>query len=84
MPYFRWRLADFLTSRGLSVYAVAKTRGVTRMNSIYRMARAGDEPQRIDLAVLADVIAELRHLTGTEVQLADILEYVPEDAPPQS
>jgi len=78
MATFRWRLADFLNKRDISVYALAKTRGVTKMNSIYRLARKGQEPQRIDLAVLAEVITELRQLTGEEVQLADLLEYVPD------
>lgn len=78
MPSFRWRLAEFLSERNLSVYAVAKGRGVTRMNSIYRMARRGDEPQRVDLHVLAEVVAELRELTGENVQIGDLLEYVPD------
>lgn len=78
MASFRWRLADFLKERDISVYTLAKARGMTRMNSIYRMARAGDEPQRVDLQVLAEVISELRALTGEDVQLTDILEYVPD------
>lgn len=76
MPSFRWRFAEFLNDRNLSVYAVAKGRGVTRMNSIYRMARQGDEPQRVDLHVLAEVIAELRALTGENVEIGDLLEFV--------
>lgn len=78
MPSFRWRLAEYLSEHQLSVYAVAKGRGVTRMNSIYRMARKGDEPQRVDLNVLAEVISELRRLTGKTVEINDILEYVPD------
>lgn len=81
MASFRWRLADYLQEREISVYALAKSRGMTRMNSIYRMARRGDEPQRVDLNVLAEVIAELRVLTGEDTQLADILEYVPGSKP---
>lgn len=81
MASLRWRLAEFLRERGISVYTLAKSRGMTRMNSIYRMARAGDEPQRVDLQVLAEVISELRDLTGEDVQLTDILEYVPTPPP---
>lgn len=77
MASFRWRLAEYLQERDISVYALAKSRGMTRMNSIYRMARKGDEPQRVDLNVLAEVIAELRVLTGENTQLTDILEYIP-------
>lgn len=78
MAFLRWRLADYLRERNISVYTLAKSRGVTRMNSIYRMARTGHEPQRVDLSVLAEVIAELRALTGEDTQLTDILHYVPD------
>lgn len=78
MSRIRWRLADYLEERGLSAYAVGKAMGTSYMNTVYRMARRGDEPARVDLPTLSRVIDGLRKLTGEEVQITDILEYQPE------
>ncbi|GGR32178.1 hypothetical protein GCM10008957_48510 [Deinococcus ruber] len=48
------------------------------MNTIYRIARKGEEPTRVDFLILAAILDGLRKLTGEEVQLSDILEYVPD------
>lgn len=77
MPNVRWRLADYLERHGLTAYALGKEIGVTRMNTVYRLARRGNEPVRVDLETLALVISSLRMLTGENVQIADILEYDP-------
>ena len=79
MAFIRWRLADFLEERGLSVYALAKATGTPRMNTIYRLARRGQEPTRVDLPTLAAVIAGLRRLTGQAVAITEILEFVADD-----
>lgn len=75
MPEVRWKLAAYLESKGLTAYALGKVIGVTRMNTIYRIARRGDEPIRVDLPTLALIIHGLRKLTGEEVGITDILEY---------
>lgn len=78
MSVTRWRLAQYLQSRGISAYALAKATGTERPTTIYRLARAGHEPTRIDLPTLTSVLDGLRKLTGENVQIADILEYVPD------
>lgn len=79
----RWRLADFLEDRGLTAYALGKASGTTRMNTIYRIARRGDEPTRVDLPTLALVLDGLRKLTGEPVNIMDVLEYVPDTSGPR-
>jgi len=81
MPNVRWRLADYLERHGLTAYALGKEIGITRMNTVYRLARRGSEPVRVDLETLGLVISSLRKLTGEDVQLTDILEYDPSGTP---
>lgn len=83
MSIVRWRLADFLKEKELSAYALGKATGITRMNTIYRIARKGAEPTRVDLPTLALIIDGLQKLTGETVSITDILEYVPDHAPQQ-
>ena len=78
MSVTRWKLAEFLKARNLSAYALAKASNVKQLNTVYRIARSGHEPTRIDLPTLTAVLDGLRKLTGEEVQLSDILEYVPD------
>lgn len=78
MAAVRWKLADYLDKHGLTAYALAKAVGQTRMNTLYRIARRGDEPTRVDLPTLAAIIVGLRQLTGEPVDLTDILEFDPE------
>ncbi|MGM9320865.1 helix-turn-helix domain-containing protein [Deinococcus aquaticus] len=81
MSTVRWRLADFLQEKNLTAYALGKATGITRMNTIYRIARKGSEPTRVDLPTLALVIDGLQKLTGETVSITDILEYVPDQSP---
>ena len=78
MSEVRWRLADFLEEHDLTAYALGKTIGSTRMNTIYRIARRGQEPQRADFPTLALVLDGLTRLTGKRVSLLDVLEYIPD------
>jgi hypothetical protein len=78
MSIVRWRLADYLEAHNLTAYALGKSIGGARMNTVYRIARRGEEPTRVDFLILAHVLDGLRKLTGEDVQLADILEYVPD------
>lgn len=78
MSVVRWRFADYLEEHGLTAYAVAKASDITRLNTIYRIARRGKEPTRVDLPTLALVLDGLHKVTGRPVSLLDVLEYVPE------
>lgn len=76
MAVVQWRLASFLEARQITAYALAKASGVSRMTTIYRIAKVGEEPTRVDLPTLAAVIVGLRKLTGEDVQITDVLEFV--------
>lgn len=78
MSETRWKLAEFLEGRGFSAYALAKASGVSQPNTVYRIAKAGREPKRIDLLTLTAILDGLRKLTGEDVQITDVLEYVPD------
>lgn len=79
MAAIRWKLAQYLSAHSLTPYSLAKASGIQRMNTIYRISRAGDEPTRIDLPTLAAIISGLRKLTGEDVQITDVLEYLPHE-----
>lgn len=79
MSLVRWRLADFLEAHGVTAYALGKATGTTYMNTIYRIARRGHEPTRVDLPTLAMILDGLRKLTGEDVQITDVLEYLPHE-----
>lgn len=78
MSVTRWRLAKFLKVRGLSAYSLAKATGTARPTTIYRLAKEDHEPTRVDLPTLTLVLDGLRKLTGENVQITDILEYIPD------
>lgn len=78
MSAIHWRLADYLETRHLTAYALAKAMGTSYMNTVYKMAKKGKEPSRVDLPTLLRILDGLRKLTGEDVQLTDILEYVPD------
>lgn len=84
MSLVRWRLADYLEERGLTAYAVAKASDITRLNTIYRLARRGKEPTRVDLPTLALLLDGLRKVTGGPVSISDVLEYLPDGAGPSA
>lgn len=84
MSEVRWRLADFLERRGITAYRLAKTvGGGAKAGTIYRLARRGSEPTRVDLPTLAVVLTGLRRVTGEDVELGDVLEFIeaPETPP---
>ena len=78
MSVVRWKLAELLEERGLTAYALTKASGINRMSTVYRIAKRGSEPVRVDLPTLAAILDGLRKLTGEDVQITDILEYVPD------
>lgn len=78
MSEMRWKLNEYLERRNLSAYALAKASGITQPNTVYRLAKVGREPTRIDIPTLMAVLDGLRRLTGEDVQIPDILEYIPD------
>ncbi|MBB5366275.1 helix-turn-helix domain-containing protein [Deinococcus humi] len=77
MSALRWRLADFLAERNLTAYALGKAMGTSYMNTVYRIAKRGHEPTRIDLPTLLNILDGLRTLTGEDVDITDVLVYEP-------
>lgn len=75
----KWRLSEFLRHNNVTAYKLAHTVKTARANTIYRIAREGDELKRVDFEVLADMLMGLRELTGKDVQLTDLLEFDPTD-----
>lgn len=81
MPRVVWRLPELLEELGINRHRLAQAmRGKTssRLTTLYRMT----DPKRVDLQVLAEIIAALRVLSGVEVGVSDLLEFVPDDSPP--
>jgi DNA-binding Xre family transcriptional regulator len=69
----RWKLREYIEEHNLSALSVEVKAGIGR-NSIYRLTRA-DGPRLIDRQTLAKVICALRELTGSSVEVSDLLEY---------
>ena len=77
MPATRWKLRALLEAERISAYALARALAEhTRPNTIYRLVRTGHEPCRVDLQTLTLVISGLRKLTGRQIGVGDILEYI--------
>lgn len=76
MVQLRWKLADYLSRRGLTPYRLAKAAPRANPSTVYRLARAGAPPTRIDLPTLEAVLDGLRALTGEMVTLSDVIETV--------
>lgn len=70
-----WKLRQFIEQHGLSALSVETKAGIGR-NAIYRLLR-DDGPDRIDRQTLARLIFALRELTGREVNVGDLLDYLP-------
>jgi len=71
----KWKLANILEAEGINPYKLAVEVKHSRANTVYRLARKGEELKRVDLEVLADVLSGLRKLTGKDIKLTDLLDY---------
>lgn len=71
----RWKLRDTMDALGVTRYALQKDTGIA-MNTIRAMYDG--ETQRPDLALLDRVIRALRRMSGRELSLGDVLEFIPE------
>jgi len=77
MSSIKWKLKEFLDKHDLTAYRLATTlESHTRAPTIYRLAKDNPELSRVDFKVLATIIDGLRELTGKDVDIKDLLEYV--------
>lgn len=80
MAEIRWNLENWLEERRVTRYELAQNMGgnvKSRITSLYRMR----DPKRVDLAIVAEIVAALRRITGEEVTPNDLLEFVPDPEP---
>jgi transcriptional regulator with XRE-family HTH domain len=66
-----WKLKSVLEQHNITVYRLADVSGVPR-NTLYNLVNK--EPARVDLGTLNAVLDALDELTGTRVNVADLLE----------
>ncbi len=66
-----WKLKSVLEQHSITVYRLADVSGVPR-NTLYNLVNK--EPARVDLGTLNAVLDALDELTGTRVNVADLLE----------
>jgi DNA-binding Xre family transcriptional regulator len=80
MDTIRWKLKEYLDTHGVSAYRLAEhTHGRLSRTGIYRLTAKDLKAVRFE--TLAAVIPALRDITGEEVQVGDLLEYVPAPDP---
>ena len=81
MDTVKWKLKEFLDDHDLSAYQlIDKAHGKISRTGVYRLT--DDELKGVRFESLAAIIPALRELTGEEVQIGDLLEYVgPAPAP---
>lgn len=81
MEMIRWKFKEFLDAHGLNASQVVdKTDGKLSRNGVYRLT--DNELKGVRFESLAAIIPALRELTGEDVMVGDLLEYVAE-APPK-
>jgi len=80
MPNVRWKLPDLLDKYDVTPYQVGKKIGrVERMATVYRLAKKENPPSRADFKTMADILAALCEITGEDIQIQDLLEFVPDE-----
>ncbi|GAA5504513.1 hypothetical protein Dxin01_04288 [Deinococcus xinjiangensis] len=75
MMQVEWRLRDYLNSKGISAYRLAKAIPHVRQATIYRLT-AEDAPQSVSFDVLSQVISGLRSITGQDITPNDLISVV--------
>ena len=81
MDTVKWKLREFLTEHGITPAQVFdKTDGKLSRNGVYRLT--DPELGGVRFESLAAIIPALRELTGEDVAVGDLIEYVG-DAPPK-
>lgn len=75
----QWKLKQFLDQEGITAYRLAdETHGKLSQNGVYRLASG--ELKGIRFETLDIIIPALSKLSGKQVTLQELLEYVSEDA----
>ena len=77
MPSVALTLSDFLSARRITAYQLAKELdqyGVAR-STAYAIAAGRNQPT---LKSLGPIVAALRKLTGEDIQVGDVLSYIPD------
>lgn len=78
MSEIRWKLADYLKSRGFTADKLVEVVGdVVEPEIIYRLVEKPTEQRQTDLCTLAAILEGLIKLTGFPVSVAEVLEFVP-------
>lgn len=74
MATVQWRIKEFLKKHKISAASLERKAGIGthRISKITR----GDGSKLVDRDNLAKIIAALREMTGENVQISDLLEYV--------
>lgn len=81
MDTIRWKFREFIEEHGIHPAQVHdRVQGKLSRNGVYRLT--DDELKGVRFESLAVIIPALRELTGEDVQVGDLLEYVGE-APPR-
>lgn len=83
MAELRWDLDKVLAAHGITRYELAQNMSgnvKTRLTSLYRTKNQ----RRVDLTVMGEIVGTLRQMTGEEVTPNDLLEFVPDPAPPSA
>ena len=75
----RWILPKFLEQHKLTAYRLARAVDRKRENTIYRLAREETDPASVNFDVLKEILDALRELTGKNVQVTDLIQYIPDD-----
>lgn len=74
MARVTWRLQEQLEASRITRHQLAQAmtgKTDTRLTTLYRM----DDPKRIDLGILAEIVAAMRKLTGRNVEVGDLLTF---------
>ncbi|GEN35945.1 helix-turn-helix domain-containing protein [Aneurinibacillus danicus] len=70
----RFKLSELLEENGITRNALAREAKV-RPNSVYEMC--DNQTKRVDLQTLDKLLTTLGELSGKEIVLTDVLEYIP-------
>ena len=80
MDTVKWKLKEFLDEHGVTAYKLSQqSQGRLSQTGVYRLT--APDIKAVRLESLATLIPALRELTGEDVDISDLLEYVGPPAP---
>lgn len=75
-----WRFPELLEQHDTTAYQVVKQIGeVGLMGSIYKLAEKDKRPTRANFETISKILMAMREITGEDVRLDDLLEFVPDE-----